>query len=256
MFNVKKYLALETLRKRLSSGKNSIGGWMQIPNSSIAEIMASNGFQWITVDMEHGSIDTHQLPDIFRAIELCHALPFVRVSNAVVSECNKALEAGAVGLVLPMIESKSQLQEIVSGVSWPPSGNRGVGLSRANLYGSHFKEYNKFAQRPFIVAIIESKTGVDNLNEIIDVKGLDVIFVGPYDLSASLGKVGQFKNKDYMKCLNYVSSLTKKSKISLGIHVVEPNFREVREKIKQGYNFIAYSTDAIFLNRSSKIPKI
>ena len=85
MFNVKKYLALETLRKKLSSGKHSIGGWMQIPNPSIAEIMASNGFEWITIDMEHGSIDIHQLPDIFRAIELGRALPFARVSHSVTS---------------------------------------------------------------------------------------------------------------------------------------------------------------------------
>ena len=139
----KKIKKLESVRKKLNSNKVSIGSWMQLPSSDIAEIMGACGYDWITIDMEHGSISNSQLPNIFRALELGNTLPFVRVSKSDIDECNRALEAGAAGIFLPMIQTSNQLSKIIKGITWPPKGKRGVGFSRANLFGANFNKYKK-----------------------------------------------------------------------------------------------------------------
>ena len=133
-----KILALEKIRDKLKSNKPSIGSWIQIPSSSFSEIFGDSGYDWLAVDMEHGSIDNCQLPDIFRSIELGNTLPLVRVANPNMKNIKLALDSGAGGIIAPMVESSDHLKNIISYASWPPNGIRGVGFSRSNLYGKNF----------------------------------------------------------------------------------------------------------------------
>ena len=131
---------IQKIRKKLLNKKPSIGSWIQIPHSSIAEIFGQAGYDWVAIDMEHGSISTHQLPDLFRALEIGNTLPLVRLGQAHPKDCKQALDAGAGGVIVPMIEKAEQLQKIRDACCWPPSGKRGVGFSRANLFGKYFKQ--------------------------------------------------------------------------------------------------------------------
>ena len=239
-----------SIRENLRKGEHSIGSWMQIPNSSIAEIMGQAGYDWVAVDMEHGSISLHQLPDIFRALELGNTLPIVRVAQGKTKDCNQALDAGAGGLIIPQVESAEQLQEIVNFAKWPPIGNRGVAFSRANVFGKYFKKYNQEAQQPIIVAMIENINALDKLDDILKVVGLDAILIGPYDLSASMKLTADFENQAFLDVIQTIKLKAKKVRIACGIHVVQPDVSDLKQKISDGYRFIAYSIDSVFLNKS------
>ena len=186
------------IRKKLKNGEPSIGTWMQIGSSAVAEIIGDSGYDWVSVDLEHGSIDTSNLPNLFRAIKLGGALPLARVSESTPGYCKKALDAGAGGVILPMIENEIHLKKIISSCQWPPKGNRGVGFSRANLYGKYFDRYIEESQIPIVIAQIENTNGVNNLDKILQVNGLDAIMVGPYDLSASMGLTSKFENQKFL----------------------------------------------------------
>jgi len=245
---------IKALRKKLKNNTVSIGTWQQIPNSSISEILGYSGYDWVAVDMEHGSISIDQLPDLFRAIELGGSLPFTRILKPEASYCKQALDAGSAGIVVPMIESAEQLQYIIDASCWPPTGNRGVGFSRANLFGGFFDDYLELAQSPFIVAQIESIHAFNNLEDILQVKGLDAVMVGPYDLSASMGITADFKDKKFIKTMNQIINLSKKYNIPCGDHIVNPDTKLLKNRIKEGYTFLAFSTDALFLHKSSINP--
>ena len=237
-----------SVREKLTSSQVSIGSWMQIPNASIAEILGSAGYDWVAIDMEHGAITLNQLPDIFRALELGNTLPIVRLSEGSVKECKNVLDAGSAGVIAPMIENADQLRMIANACRWPPSGNRGVGFSRANLFGKNFKEYQSEAQKPLLVAMVENNLAIDNLDEILKVDGLDAILIGPYDLSASLGILEDFQNPLFKSTVDKIFGACKKNNIPCGIHVVNPDINILNESIDNGYRFIAYSIDAVFLN--------
>ena len=248
--------AIKRLREKLRTGGVSIGSWMQIPHPSIAEIMGQAGYDWVAVDMEHGSIGTHQLPDLFRALELGNTLPLARVARGHAKDCKQALDAGAGGIIVPMIESEEQLVEVRDACRWPPAGMRGVGFSRANLFGKNFEDYRKEAQAPLIVAMIEHISAVDSLREILDVDGLDAILIGPYDLSASMGLTAQFDHSDFCKAIELIRSLADEMSIPVGVHIVEPSPGQLQKRLDEGYRFISYSIDAVFLTTQSSVPEL
>jgi len=247
---------IDKIRKDLKSGVVTIGSWMQIPHPSIAEIIGQAGYDWVAVDLEHGSISLQQLPDIFRSLELGGTLPLVRLAEGSSKDCKQALDAGAGGIIVPMIESAEQLEYVRNSCNWPPAGNRGVGFSRANLFGKYFENYSKEAQSPLFVGMIENLTAVNNFEEILKVEGLDAILIGPYDLSASMGLTAKFDHPKFINVLNKLLSLSSSANIPCGIHVVEPSLNELKLRIKQGYKFIAYSIDAVFLNSSMVRPNL
>jgi 2-dehydro-3-deoxyglucarate aldolase len=245
---------INSIRKKLKNNQVSIGTWQQIPNASISEILGKAGYDWIAVDMEHGSIHIQQLPDLFRAYELGGALPLARIAQLTSKDCKQALDAGAGGIIAPMVETADQLKSIREFCCWPPTGNRGVGFSRANLFGRYFKQYNTEAQSPLLIAQIEHINAVNNLEEILQVNGLDAIIVGPYDLSASMGITEKFQNQEFIAVLEHIMSLCKKHRIPCGDHIVQPNRDLLEKRITEGYRFLAYSIDAVFLYNSSKNP--
>ena len=251
-----KQAELSNLRKKLYKGDVSIGSWQQIPNQAISEILGSQGYDWVAIDLEHGSIDVSQLPNLFLALESYNVLPFVRVSESNNINAHRALEAGAAGIIFPMIKNGEQLTDLITYSKYPPSGNRGVGFSRASLYGKNFNYYSKYAQAPFLVAMIESIEAIENIESILDNKSLDAILVGPYDLSASLNDIGNFKSKNFISAMKELDLACKKYGIPKGMHLVKPSQEEFKKYVDTGYQFIAYSTDAIFLIEGSIKPKI
>jgi len=247
---------INSIRNKLQNDQVSIGTWQQIPHASISEILGQAGYDWVAVDMEHGSIGVNQLPDLFRSIESGVTLPMARITESNPKECKQALDAGAGGIIAPMIENAEQLKMVQRACCWPPIGTRGVGFSRANLFGKNFDKYKEEAQSPLLIAQIEHINAVNNLEEILQVGGLDAIIIGPYDLSASMGITGEFDSQDFLERMDNIMSLCKKYNIPCGDHVVQPERKLLDRRIDQGYKFIAYGTDGVFLNNSTKNPLI
>lgn len=249
-------LKIKDIRRLLAASQPTIGSWIQIPNASIAEIMGQSGYDWVAVDMEHGAISVHQLPDLFRALELGGTLPLARIAEGNSQECKQALDAGAGGVIVPMVESAGQLQAVRDACCWPPSGTRGVGFSRANLFGKYFDAYREEAQAPLLVAMIEHFRAVESLEEILAVEGLDAILIGPYDLSASLGLTAQFDHPDFKDIMSRILKQARLASVASGVHVVQPSRDELCQRVTEGYRFIAYSIDAVFIRTFAQRPII
>ncbi len=239
--------AASAIRAALRSGEVSLGSWIQFRDGSTAEIMGAAGYDWVAVDMEHGSISVGDLPDIFRALELGGTLPLARLAEGSSREARAALDAGAGGVIIPMIESAEQLVALRDVTRWPPAGRRGVGFARANLFGSRFEDYAAEAQAPMLVAMIETAAGVERLPEIVAVQGLDAVLIGPYDLSASLGHVAEFDNPEFIAAMERIRATCAGAGVPVGVHVVQLDRAQLDARIAEGYCFIAYSIDSVML---------
>jgi len=248
--------SIQNLREILKSGGSSLGSWMQIPNGSVAEIMGQAGYDWVAIDLEHGSISIDQLPDLFRALELGDTLPLVRLAQGNIKDCKQALDAGAGGSIVPMVETAEQLNSVRDACRWPPGGNRGVGFSRANLFGKNFDNYCQEAQEPLLVTMIETIRAVDELEAILQVEGQDAIMIGPYDLSASMGITAQFDHPEFLNAMKLIKNQANKFEVPCGVHIVSPSEENLKKHIEEGYRFIAYSIDATFLNTVVSKPNI
>jgi len=244
------------LRNRLGAGGVSIGTWMQLPNPCVAELLGDAGYDWVAIDMEHGSVCAHQLPDLFRALELGGSLPLVRLIEGNPRACKQALDAGAAGVIVPMIESATQLQNVAMACRWPPAGHRGVGFSRANLYGKYFERYRKEAESPLLVAMIEHQRGVDSLDEICQVDGLDAVLIGPYDLSASLGATGDLSHPRVVDAMLRIANVCSGAGVAYGLHVVNPDPAALAVHVRDGMRFVAYGIDALFLRKHAQRPDV
>jgi len=240
-------IKIQQIRDRLRSGGRSVGTWMQIPHAAVAEILGQAGYDWVAVDMEHGSVSAHQLPDLFRALELGDTLPLARLAQGAVKDCKQALDAGAGGVIIPMVESAEQLERVRDACRWPPAGTRGVGFSRANLFGQRFDAYREEAQAPLLVAMIEHVRAVNDLEAIMRVDGLDALFIGPYDLSASMGLTAQFDHPDFQAVMKRIRTQAHAQGVACGVHVVAASKEQLQQRIEEGYRFLAYSIDAVML---------
>lgn len=238
------------LKNKIKKNKISLGAWMQIASTDIADIFSSNEkFDWVCVDLEHGNIGYEKLADIFRIIQLNGKIPFARLKSCDEDQAQKVLDLGAMGLIIPKIEKPVELERIIKSANLPPNGNRGYGFFRSNLYGKFFDEYNKQLKKPIIIGMIETVDGLNLIDEILNVKNFDGIFIGPYDLSASLGIVGKFKSKKFNQALKKITNISKDKNKIVGIHVVDNSNKILNENIKKGFKFIAYSMDTVMLSK-------
>jgi len=245
---------IRAIRSQLATGGASIGSWMQLPNASVAEIMGQAGYDWVAVDLEHGHFADHQLPDLFRALELGGTLPMARLAHGHAKDCKAALDAGAGGVIVPMVESAAQLIAVRDACRWPPAGSRGVGFSRANLFGKHFAGYAAEAQAPLLVAMVEHIRAVEAIEAIVQVEGLDAILIGPYDLSASMGLTGQFEAAGFVEAMARVRRGCASHGKPSGVHVVAADPALLAQRLDEGHRFLAYSIDATFLIGAAERP--
>ena len=243
---------IKSIRDKLLNKIVTIGTWQQIPHASISEILGQSGYDWVAVDMEHGSVSVDQLPDLFRAVELGGTLPLARIAESKPKDCKQALDAGAGGIIAPMIESSDQLRIVRNACCWPPVGTRGVGFSRANLSGKNFDMYKEEAQLPLLIAQIEHVNAVNNLEDILQVEGLDAIIVGPYDLSGSLGMPGEFQAPQFLEAMAKIRAVSRQLQVPGGVHIVEPDPQALEECIAQGNQFIAYGVDTRMLDTACR----
>lgn len=242
-----------TLKSKLRNREVTIGSWITIGHQAIIDILAESNFDWLTIDIEHTAIDFNELQILIAFIQSHNIAALVRVSKNEEVVIKRALDAGADGIIVPMICSKDDAVCAVNFAKYPPLGKRGVGLNRAQRYGFGFDVYKKWVDDCLvIIAQIEHIEGVQNIEDIILTEGIDGVIIGPYDLSGSLGIPGNFKDEKVLSAINKVESKCKYYQKSLGYHVIEPNGDLVNEKINSGYNFIAFSTDFFFLGRKSR----
>lgn len=253
------------IRAIIKQGKPSIGSWLQLPSADVAELMAHAGYDWIAIDMEHGSFGPTILPNIIRAIECGGAAPFARLPEADKVWIKTALEAGAQGLIFPMIDSAEQLEKAIDLSTYPGQdfwrtgapapAYRGVGFCRANQFGKNFTHYReKVAPQIFIVAQIEHIRAVENIDAILATKRLDAIMVGPYDLSGSMGLTGEFENPGFQAAMYKIARACARHGVVMGAHVVDPDPMLLTAEIKRGSRFIAYGIDTVFLWQAAQRP--
>jgi 2-dehydro-3-deoxyglucarate aldolase len=229
--------------------KLSIGSWIQLGHPAIAEIMASAGFDWLAVDLEHSTIDLGVTEDIIRVIDLKGIVPLVRLSSNNPEQIKRIMDAGAHGVIVPMVKTREDVQAAVWAVKYPPEGHRSIGLARAQGYGARFTDYFDWQREHSLVVVqIEHIDAVDNLESILLVPGVDAYIVGPYDLSGSLGIPGQFNAPDFLGALQKIRSVSEKLDVPGGVHIVEPNPTELRQCINEGNRFIAYGVDTRMLD--------
>lgn len=258
-------MTIQEIRKKLTTGKPTVGTWQQLPSPDVAELLARSGYDWVCVDMEHGSFGADNLPNIFRGIECGGAVPFARLPEASKVWIKTALEAGAGGLVFPMIESRSQLDHAIDLATYPghdfwreqnetATEYRGVGFCRANQFGKAFQTYQETAREIIIVAQIEHIRAVANIGEILSCKRLDAIMVGPYDLSGSMGITGQFENREFIQTMDLIADACRQYRMPMGLHIVEPDPARLTKEINAGTIFIAYGIDSVFLWKAAQCP--
>jgi 2-keto-3-deoxy-L-rhamnonate aldolase RhmA len=235
---------------------HSIGTWLSLPNESVAEIFAKAGYEWVVIDLEHSAININQAEQLIRIIDLAGSKPFVRLSGHSSSQIKRVLDAGAKGILAPMVESKAQIEGIVASCHYPPKGNRGMGLARAQGYGeAHAKsEYILTNSKHIeIYAQIESVDGIANLDSIFS-QEIDGYFIGPYDLSASLGNPGIFNSDEFINAEEQILQASKQHQIKAGCHLVEPNPEQIPILVNKGYEMIAFSVDIRMLDLSARLP--
>ena len=238
----------KSLKHKLQTNTLTIGSWITLGHPAIAEIMAQSGFDWLTVDMEHSAITLHEAQQLIQVIELSGCVPLVRVGSNDSNLIKRVMDAGAHGVIVPMVNSAEDAEAAVKAVKYPPVGTRGVGLARAQGYGVDFETYKDWAEKESIVIVqIEHIYAVNNLEEIFSTDGVDGFIVGPYDLSGSLGMPGEFNDPEVLDALETVKKVAKKVNIISGFHVVPPESDQLRDKIDEGYRFLAYSLDSLFL---------
>ena len=226
----------------------SIGSWITINNSSIAEIMADAGFDWLCVDLEHSTIDYSETQQLILAIQSKGLRAFVRVGENNTRIIKRVLDAGADGIIVPSVNSALEAQKAVNSVKYPPEGKRGVGLARAQSYGFEFESYRDIKSKEITLIVqIEHINAIEELDSIIQIEGVDGTFIGPYDLSGSMGKPGDWGAVEVQKAICTYEETAKKYNKLMGFHVTPPDYLLVEEKIEKGYNFIAFGFDAMFL---------
>lgn len=241
------------LKDRLLQNKLTIGSWVTIGHSNIVEIMSSANFEWLVVDMEHTSIDLAMAQTLIMTIQSKNISALVRVSKNEEVIIKKVLDMGADGVIVPMIKNANEAKEAISYAKYPPIGKRGVGLYRAQNYGLGFEEYKeKNKNETVVIAQIEHIEAVQNIYEILDVDGIDAVIIGPYDLSGSMGKPGAYDDEDVKGAISRVKEACFAKNKPLGFHVIHSDHRKLKEKIDEGYTFLAFSLDFFFLGDKAR----
>lgn len=231
--------------------KTQIGSWITLNNPSIAEIMADAGFDWLCIDLEHSVIDYFETQQLILAIQSKGIKAYVRVGENNTRIIKRVLDAGADGIIVPSVNSAVEAQKAVAAVKYPPYGKRGVGLARAQLYGFGFDYYRDVTSKEVkLIVQIEHIDAIRELDKIIQTDGVDGTFIGPYDLSGSMGYPGEWNSPDVISALKTYEDTAKKYNKLIGFHVVPPDYSLVEEKIDKGYNFIAFCFDAFFLGNT------
>lgn len=237
-----------SLKNKLKNSQLTIGSWIMIGNPISIEVMSLAGFEWLVVDMEHTSIELDTAQTLIATIQANGMKALVRVSKNEEVVIKKVLDMGADGIIVPMVCSRDDAIQAVNYAKYPPVGKRGVGLYRASKYGVNFEAYKKWVNEELvIIAQIEHIDAVRNIDEILQVEGIDATIIGPYDLSGSMGYPGEFEREDIKAAVQKTLDKCKQYNIPSGFHVVDTDPKKLQQKIDQGCIFLAYGIDYFFM---------
>lgn len=238
-----------SLKQSLKENKTTIGSWITLGHSAIAEIMAHSGFDWLVIDMEHSVIEIGQVQEMIQAIDGAGIPTIVRLTSNDVNLIKQVMDAGAHGIMVPNVNSAEDARRAVSAIYYPPKGKRGVGLARAQGYGSSFKDYcDWLEENAVVIVMIEHIDGVNAAEEILNTEGVDGYMIGPYDLSASIGVPGQFDDPRVVEAIKRIRAAGEVAGKPGGIHVVDPDLPIMEQRIKEGFSFIGYGMDVRILD--------
>ena len=240
------------LKKIFKEGKAIINGWLQIPSSFSAEVMANQSWDSLTVDMQHGAIDYTDAIKMLKAISTTNVVPMARVNWNEPGQIMKILDAGAYGIICPMVSNREQAEKFVQACMYPPKGYRSFGPIRGLMYGG--ADYGDHANEEILkIAMIETKESLDKLDEIMSTPGVDGIYIGPADLSLAIGEKPSFDKPEsdpvypvIMKILEHA----KKNNIFAGLHNMTPEYGQ--KMIDKGFQFITVGSEQRFMSSGAK----
>ncbi len=239
------------LRTLWKNDQAAINGWLAVPSSFSAEVMAHQGWDTLTIDLQHGVIDYAQMVTMLQAISSTPTVPIVRVPWLEPGIIMKSLDAGAYGVICPMVNTREEAQRLVAFTHYAPMGARSFGPVRAQLYGG--ADYATEANRTVVVfAMIETAQALDNLDAILGVEGLDAIYIGPSDLSLALGCKPVFDDVEpkVAQAIAHIVERARAHGVQAGVHNGRPDVALAR--IANGFRFVTVSSDARILASGSQ----
>jgi 2-dehydro-3-deoxyglucarate aldolase len=239
-----------SFRDRLLRGEPLAGTMVTLPVPAVAEIMALVGFDWLFIDAEHSVFAARDLQAMLQAAGA--ALPcLVRLSAPAEVPIKQALDVGAAGIIAPLVNSAAQAEHIVRWARYAPTGSRGVGVGRAHGYGLRLQEYLATAnERTTVVVQAEHIDAVNQIEAIVAVAGIDAVLVGPYDLSASMGHMGQLDHPDVIQAIEHVTNVCHAAGVRLGIFGVSAE--AVQPYRTRGYTLIVAGVDTLLLGQAAR----
>ena len=227
-------------------GEPSIGGWLTLGNIHTAELMANAGFDWLCVDLQHGLIDYGDLLGMLPAISTTETTPLVRVTTNAPAEIMKVLDAGAMGVIVPLVNSAEEAAAAISACRYPPRGTRSFGPARAAVYGGggYVAEAN---DQIACIVMIETRQGLENLEAIVSTPGLDGVYVGPADLAFALGLPPRGDNDDprHLEAVGLILAACKRHGVPAGIHTGSLDY--TRRRLAMGFDFVTLGADTGFM---------
>jgi len=231
------------IKEQVLSGRFMAGAWCNLASSLTTEMAARAGFDWILIDQEHGPGDSLTLLGQIQAVGARPCAPIVRIAWNEMPRFKQALDLGAAGIMIPYIETADDAARAVSYLRYPPQGVRGVASSpRATGFGTNFDDYFAAANRNLLtITQIETARAVQNAKQIAAVDGVDVLFVGPMDLSLSVGMPDRFEDSDYRAILARVASIARDGGKAAGILL--PSVQLLEMVYEMGYRFVAAGSD-------------
>ena len=235
---------INNFTERLRSKEVLIGTLVSLPSPEVCELLANVGYDWLFIDAEHGAFNPQQAQTMLQAAGTVPCL--IRVPDDETIWIKKALDIGAAGVIVPQVHNTNQAKKIIDDCKYAPDGNRGIGIGRAHKYGIDFELYLKNANRETAVVLqAESSEAVDNITDIVTLDGIDAILVGPYDLSASLGRPGEIEHPIVQSAIEKIIGACRNANISMGIFGVSAD--AVMPYKEKGFNLLTVGTDTAFL---------
>lgn len=240
------------VRERLKAGQPSLGCFVGLGSPNAAELLAHAGFEWLIIETEHSALDSAEIEHMLMAVNGTESVPIVRLPSADPVFIQRSLDFGAMGIMVPMVRTAEEARAVVQATRYPPTGTRGYNPLRAAHYSFDSHDYFYRANDNILVTLIlETKEAVDNLEAISSVPGVDVLFLGPFDLCLSLGLDPMKQpHPQIEKVIEQMISITQKTGVSSGIHAFNPD--QLRQRQAQGFTMISYSTDYVMLAEAAK----
>ena len=244
-------MRINRVKQLWREGKPAIGGFLSIPSGFSAEVMAHTGLDWLCIDMQHGCIDYSDAVPMLTAISTTATTPFVRVPWNEPSMIMKVLDAGAYGVIVPMVSNRTETERAVAACRYPPAGIRSNGPNRALYYGG--ADYQKNADREMLcIAMIETAEGIEKMDEIISTPGLDAVYIGPTDLALSLGLPPVMDNDDpkHVATVNRILEVCRRHNVVAAMHTTSAKYTQ--HYIDQGFRMVMLINDRVAMSNYVK----